>query len=93
MHEEKEEKETKGDDALQSQEQETKEQEGIISEAGTASSPGGSEDDIQYPTGIRLLLLTMGLMTVVLMVALDNYILGWGRVHLLENFKQQALSC
>lgn len=34
------------------------------------------EDKIQYPTGIRLLFLTFGLMAVVLMVALDNYILG-----------------
>lgn len=33
-------------------------------------------DDIEYPSGIRLLLLTFGLMAVVLMVALDNYILG-----------------
>ena len=34
------------------------------------------EDKVQYPTGIRLLFLTFGLMAVVLMVALDNYILG-----------------
>jgi hypothetical protein len=34
------------------------------------------DDEDQYPTGIRLLLMTFGLMAVVLMVALDNYILG-----------------
>lgn len=46
-----------------------------------AKSSGGSsldvkEDDVRYPSGTRLLFLTFGLMTVVLMVALDNYILG-----------------
>ena len=39
-------------------------------------SLGVKEDRVQYPTGIRLLFLTFGLMAVVLMVALDNYILG-----------------
>lgn len=34
------------------------------------------EDDSRYPSGIRLVFLTSGLMAVVLMVALDNYILG-----------------
>lgn len=34
------------------------------------------EDEDRYPSGIRLLFLTLGLMAVVLMVALDNYILG-----------------
>lgn len=32
--------------------------------------------EVVYPSGIRLLCLTIGLMAVVLMVALDNYILG-----------------
>ncbi|KAL8953178.1 MAG: hypothetical protein Q9222_000951 [Ikaeria aurantiellina] len=37
----------------------------------------GSEDGaIRYPSGKRLWFLTIGLMAVVLMVALDNYILG-----------------
>jgi len=36
----------------------------------------GDGDDDQYPTPIRLTFLTFGLMAVVLMVALDNYILG-----------------
>lgn len=39
-------------------------------------SPDVPEDEVQYPSGVRLLLLTFGLMAVVLMVALDNYILG-----------------
>ena len=34
------------------------------------------EDQDRYPSGVRLLFLTFGLMAVVLMVALDNYILG-----------------
>ena len=34
------------------------------------------ENDEQYPSRIRLTFLTFGLMAVVLMVALDNYILG-----------------
>lgn len=34
------------------------------------------EDEVQYPSGTRLLFLTFGLMATVLMVALDNYILG-----------------
>ena len=34
------------------------------------------EDQNGYPSGVRLLFLTLGLMAVVLMVALDNYILG-----------------
>ena len=34
------------------------------------------EDEVQYPSGIRLLFLTFGLMAVVLIVALDNYIIG-----------------
>ena len=34
------------------------------------------EDDIKYPSRIRLAFLTIGLMAIVLMVALDNYILG-----------------
>lgn len=32
--------------------------------------------DPVYPTGVRLAILTLGMMAVVLMVALDNYILG-----------------
>ena len=34
------------------------------------------EDEDKYPSGIRLVFLTSGLMAVTLMVALDNYILG-----------------
>ena len=34
------------------------------------------EEDMQYPKGMSLFMLTLGMMAVVLMVALDNYILG-----------------
>ncbi len=34
------------------------------------------EIDSRYPSGIRLVFLTSGLVAVVLLVALDNYILG-----------------
>lgn len=37
---------------------------------------GVSPDEFVYPRGHVLLLLTVGIMTAVLMVALDNYILG-----------------
>lgn len=33
-------------------------------------------DDCEYPRGVRFAFLTIGLMAVVLMVALDNYIIG-----------------
>lgn len=42
---------------------------------GMNSQDAGKKDD-GYPTGMRLGLLTFGLMAIVLMVALDNYILG-----------------
>ena len=34
------------------------------------------EDNREYPSGVRLLIVTVGMMAVILMVALDNYILG-----------------
>ncbi|KAL9629497.1 MAG: hypothetical protein Q9164_006855 [Protoblastenia rupestris] len=34
------------------------------------------EDNHDYPTGLRLVTMTLGIMAFVLMVALDNYILG-----------------
>ena len=39
-------------------------------------SRDGEEEDMQYPKGMSLFMLTLGMMAVVLMVALDNYILG-----------------
>lgn len=56
-----------------------------LEEVGVSSSqdvPLGNDsldvkdDEVQYPSGIRLIFLTIGLMAVVLIVALDNYILG-----------------
>ena len=44
-----------------------------ISESEDTDSKG---NQVKYPSGIRLLSLTLGLQGVVLMVALDNYILG-----------------
>ena len=35
-----------------------------------------NDDSHEYPSGARLLIVTVGMMAVVLMVALDNYILG-----------------
>lgn len=50
------------------------------SEAPSKSHPNerldAEQDKTQYPSGIRLFCLTVGLMAAVLMVALDNYILG-----------------
>ena len=42
---------------------------------GDMSLSGAKEDDDRYPSRTRLTFLTIGLMAVVLMVALDNYIL------------------
>ena len=38
--------------------------------------PIDKEDSCEYPSGARLLIVTVGMMAVILMVALDNYILG-----------------
>lgn len=42
-------------------------------------SLGKSESDEKYPEGIRFILLTVGLMAVVLVLALDNYIISESR--------------
>ena len=44
-----------------------------ISESEDTDSKG---NQVKYPSGVRLLSLTLGLQGIVLMVALDNYILG-----------------
>ena len=38
--------------------------------------PIDKEDSREYPSGVRLLIVIVGMMAVILMVALDNYILG-----------------
>lgn len=42
---------------------------------GTEKRPE-NEDGNQYPDGFKFVVLTIGLMAVVLVVALDNYIIG-----------------
>ncbi|KAF4628670.1 hypothetical protein G7Y89_g9486 [Cudoniella acicularis] len=46
---------------------------------------------IQYPSGLRLLLLTIGLMAMVLTVALDNYIISTAIPRLTSDFKSLNL--
>ena len=45
------------------------------------------EDEVVYPSGLRLTFLTMGIMAVVLMVALDNYILATAIPRISTQFK------
>ena len=46
-----------------------------IEKGRQGTSPAQPQND-EYLSGIRLLVVTLGLMAVVLMVALDNYVLG-----------------
>lgn len=47
-----------------------------IGKTGTEKRPSGNEDGNQYPHGFTFVVLTIGLMAVVLVVGLDNYIVG-----------------
>lgn len=45
-------------------------------EGDTGDEHAEREDENQYPRGFTFVLLTIGLMAVVLVVAIDNYIIG-----------------
>lgn len=45
-------------------------------EGNTGDDHAEREDENQYPRGFTFVLLTIGLMAVVLVVAIDNYIIG-----------------
>ena len=51
-------------------------QSGVATEKGSEVQGTIIKADIKYPDGLAFFMLTVGLMAVVLILALDNYIIG-----------------
>ena len=51
-------------------------QSGVETEKGSEVQGTNVKPDIKYPHGLAFFMLTVGLMAVVLIIALDNYIIG-----------------
>ena len=51
-------------------------QSGVETEKGSEVQGTNIKPDIKYPHGLAFFMLTVGLMAVVLILALDNYIIG-----------------